>query len=442
MAVEFCFPPGMMRPCTTHFNAFFRTPGCVLALENVRESLSAPILVSTVLQGNTRRSISSCSTKAGGFAAPRGSKLNVASHPIATALVAPSLHYVGGQAVQADLLRRQWENDPDVRLKFIPIDPEFPFGMGWTKRVPVLRTIVREPLYLLKLWQELKDVDIAHVFSASYWSFMLAPAPALLLAWLQGKRTLVHYHSGEARDHLRRFPVARSVLARAGLLVVPSKYLADVFGEFGFVPKVVPNIIDLSQFSYRVRRPLRPHLLCTRGFHPYYCVDLVIRAFAEIQREFSQARLDLVGSGPLESQLRGLVQELGLTGVNFTGVASRHEIGQFYNAADVFINGSRLDNMPVSILEAFASGTPIVSTDPEGMRYVVEDGCTGLLSPVGDAKALARNAIQLLRDSDLSSRIASNAYEHSKSYGWNEVRPQWLAIYGSLHKTSRTSGHP
>lgn len=353
----------------------------------------------------------------------------------------PSLHYVGGQAVQADLLRRQWENDPDVQLKFIPIDPPFPLGIGWTNRVPVLRTIVREPLYLLKLWQELKDVDIAHVFSASYWSFLLAPAPALLLAWLRGKRTLVHYHSGEARDHLQRFRVARSFLARAGLLVVPSKYLADVFREFGLSAEVVPNIVDISGFSFRVRRPLRPHLLCTRGFHPYYCVDVVIRAFVEIQHEFPQARLDLVGSGPLESEVRALVQDLGLTGVNFAGVAARHEIGQFYNRADIFINGSRLDNMPVSILEAFASGTPVVSTDPEGMRYVIEDGCTGFLSPVGDAKALARNAIRLLRDSDLSSRIASNAYEHSKSYRWKEVRPRWLAIYDSLHKASRSSGH-
>jgi len=56
----------------------------------------------------------------------------------------------------------------------------------------------------------------------------------------------------------------------------------------------------------------------------------------------------------------------------------RDEIGKYYDRADIFINASRLDNMPVSILEAFASGTPVVSTAPEGMRYLVEHGRTGL----------------------------------------------------------------
>jgi L-malate glycosyltransferase len=383
----------------------------------------------------------SCSKKAGGFAAPRGSKLKVPSHSILVALVAPSLDYVGGQAVQADLLRRQWENDPDVQVKFVPIDPNFPPGFAWLKRLPVLRTIIREPLYLLNLWRELKNVEIVHIFSASYWSFLLAPAPALFFAGVKRKKALVHYHSGEARDHLQRFRTARSFLGRAELLVVPSCYLAEVFGEFGFSAEVVPNIVDLSQFSFRVRRPLRPHLVCTRGFHTYYCVDVVIRAFVEIKREFPQARLDLVGSGPLEPQVRQLVEQLGLAGVTFPGVASRHEIGQFYNTADVFINASRLDNMPVSILEAFASGTPVVSTDPEGMRYVIDNERTGLLSPVGDAKALAHNAVRLLRDSDLSSRIALNAYEQSKSFRWDQVRPRWLAIYESLRQTNRASGY-
>ncbi len=352
--------------------------------------------------------------------------------PLKVAIVAASLRYVGGQSVQAELLLRNWKNDPDVRAELIAIDPAFPRGLAWVDRVPLLRTIVREPLYLMALWRGLKDADIAHIFSASYWSFLVAPTPAWLIARLRGKKTLIHYHSGEARDHLQRFRCARPVLKKAGRLVVPSGFLVDVFHEFGLKAEVVPNIVDLSQFSFRLRNPLRPHLVCTRGFHTYYSIDVVVRAFAEIAHEFPNVQLDLVGGGPEEAKIRDLVKELNLSGVNFCGVASRQEISRFYDRADIFINASRLDNMPVSILEAFASGTPVVTTAPEGMRYLVDDGRTGLLSEVGDAKALAQNVIRLLRDPDLAARLASNAGVESRRYSWPVVREQWLEVYRSL----------
>jgi glycosyltransferase involved in cell wall biosynthesis len=205
-----------------------------------------------------------------------------------------------------------------------------------------------------------------------------------------------------------------------------------VFREFGISAAVVPNIVDLTQFSYRERRPLRPHLVCTRGFHRYYCIDVVVKAFALVQKEFPNAQLDLVGGGTLESEIRQLVAELNIPGVTFCGVASRNEIGKYYDRSDIFINASRLDNMPVSVLEAYASGTPVITTAPEGMRYVVEDGRTGLLSEPGDAHALAANVLRILRDSDLASRLAANGFDRVRQYRWELVREQWLEIYRGL----------
>jgi glycosyltransferase involved in cell wall biosynthesis len=348
------------------------------------------------------------------------------------AIVAASLRYVGGQSVQADLLLRHWQDDPAVEAWLIPIDPRFPRLLAWADAVPGLRTLVREPLYLLALAHGLKDADIAHIFSASYWSFLIAPAPALLLARWLGKNTLIHYHSGEARDHLRRFPSTRPILENADRLIVPSQYLVDVFREFGLPAQEVPNTIDLSQFCFRERVPLRPHLICTRGFHPYYNVDVVVRAFAEVQSVLPEARLDLVGGGPLESRIRGLVQELGLSAVHFAGVVAHKDIGHCYDAADIFINASSLDNMPVSVLEAFASGTPVVTTAPESMRYLVEHEQSGLLSEPGDAHALAQNVLRILNDRELAARLAGNARQEVLRCSWPAVRQEWLNVYRSL----------
>jgi glycosyltransferase involved in cell wall biosynthesis len=348
------------------------------------------------------------------------------------AIVAASLRYVGGQSAQADLLLRHWQNDPDVDITFIAVDPPLPRPLEWAESVPGLRTLLREPIYFCHLWRGLEDVDVAHIFSASYWSFLLAPTPAWLFSKLRGCKTLINYHSGEARGHLQSFRSAQFVLSRVDKIIVPSGYLVDVFREFGLAASAVPNIVDLTQFRYRERIPLNPHLVCTRGFSRYYSVDVVVRAFAEIKKEYPEATLDLVGNGPLEGDVRKLVADLNLTGVNFTGVASRQEIGKYYDQADIFINASWLDNMPLSIIEAFAAGTPVVTTSPECMPYLVHHERTGLLSPVGDEKALAANVIRLLRDSSLAARLEQNAHDESQKYTWEAVRQQWLDTYSAL----------
>jgi L-malate glycosyltransferase len=347
-------------------------------------------------------------------------------------IVGPSLRVLGGQAVQADLLLRHWKDDPDLDANFVAIDPSFPHFLGWVRSIRFLRTLVRFPFFLADVWRGTASAEIVHIFSASYWSFLLGPVPAWIVSRLRGKKCIINYRSGEAPDHIRRSAIARTVLARVDGIVVPSRYLFDVFRKCGLTATVVPNIVDLTQCSYRARQPVRPRLVCTRMFEPYYQVDLVIRSFAEVSKIYPEARLCLVGAGNEEGKIRQLVECLELKTVEFAGAVPRSNIGRYYDEADIFINASRLDNMPVSILEAFSSGTPVVSTGPDGIRYLVEHERTGLLCETHDWKALAANVIRLLRDPDLAFRLAENARCESQRYCWSVVRGQWLNLYRSV----------
>ena len=346
------------------------------------------------------------------------------------AIVAPSLRNAGGQSVQADLLLRHWQNHPRVRAYLIPIDPEFPNWLRWAGCIPFLRTVVRIPLYLINLFCEFKGVDVLHIFSASYYSFLLAPAPAWWIGRLLGKKTLLNYHSGEARDHLSRWRTALPILRRADQVVVPSDYLATVFAEFGIIAQVIPNAVDFDLCVFRQRNPPRPRLICTRNFHPYYGVDVVLRAFARVLQERPDASLCLVGSGEEEPRLRQLVQELGLQTVEFAGCVPHQEIGQILDRSDIFLNASRLDNQPISILEAFACGLPVISTAPEGMDWIVVNERTGLLSPVDDHAALAGNVLRLLQEPELAERLARQAYNEASRYRWENIQDLWLRAYG------------
>ena len=354
------------------------------------------------------------------------------SRTICVSIVGPSDRYIGGQSVQLNMLLQKWSDDAEVDARFIAVDPEPPPLLKWVNRVPVLRTLVREPLYWNALRTKLKGADVVHVFSASYWSFLLAPAPAYWAARAQGKRVLIHYHSGEAPDHLRRSKIARRILKAADCVVVPSSYLSSEFGKFGIRAKPIANIVDTTQFSFRLRHPVRPRLICSRGFHPYYGVEDVVRAFSSVQKQHPEAVLYLLGAGPDEEKIHHLVSSLKLSNVEFTGPIPHARIATYYDRADIFVNASRLDNMPVSILEAFASGTPVVTTAAGGIPWVVEHERTGLTCEPENWALLAEYVLRLLREPCLANQLATNAYEELKKYRWESVREEWLATYRSL----------
>jgi glycosyltransferase involved in cell wall biosynthesis len=95
----------------------------------------------------------------------------------------------------------------------------------------------------------------------------------------------------------------------------------------------------------------------------------------------------------------------------------------------MMINASLVDNMPISILEALASGVPVVSTDAGGIPYLVEDGKTALLVPKKDPAAMAAAMLRILHNPDLYAKLRDNGLASLERYTWESVKQQLLAVY-------------
>ena len=154
------------------------------------------------------------------------------------ALVAPTLEILGGQAVQASRLLREWKDDAEVEAWLVPVNPVFPRGLRFARAIKYIRTLVNELIYIPSLVTHLRRADVVHVFSASYFSFLLAPLPAILIGRILGRPIVVNYRSGQAPDHLAHSRVARWALRTVQQNVVPSRFLVEVFGTFGINAKV------------------------------------------------------------------------------------------------------------------------------------------------------------------------------------------------------------
>ena len=343
------------------------------------------------------------------------------------AIVGTSLDILGGQGVQAQRLIEGLEAD-GIAVTFVPINPRFPRGSRWVRKLPVVRTLLNQLLYLPSLVR-LANADVVHVFSGSYWSFLLAPVPAMLVGRCLSKPVVLNYHSGEADDHLAHWGwLVHPWLRLAHHLVVPSPYLRSVFAQYGYTARVVANVVDVSRFGYRERTPLRPRVLSTRNLEPYYRIDLVIQAFARFRREVPDATLTIAGYGSEERRLRELARSIGCSAVEFVGKVEPDDMPGLYADHDIFLNASVVDNQPVSILEAFASGLPVVSTAAGDIPSMVSDGTTGVLTNA-DHTELARALTQVWKDPDASRAMARRARAALTQYTWQAVRDEWLDVY-------------
>ena len=162
------------------------------------------------------------------------------------AIVGTSLDILGGQGVQACRLIEGLDAE-GVPVVFVPINPPFPAALRWVRRIPVARTLLNQLIYLPSLWR-LSRADVVHVFSGSYWSFLLAPVTAMIAGRCFSKRVVLNYHSGEADDHLSHWgSLVHPWLRLAHDLVVPSPYLRRVFARHGYAARVVHNVIDMTQ---------------------------------------------------------------------------------------------------------------------------------------------------------------------------------------------------
>jgi glycosyltransferase involved in cell wall biosynthesis len=352
--------------------------------------------------------------------------------PVRVLLIAPSLDIVGGQSVQAARLLAELQKLPELRVDFLPINPQAPALLRPLQKIKYVRTVVTSALYAIRLLANIAKYDILHIFTPGYFAFMLAPAPAILLANLLRKKTILNYRDGRAEDHLTNWPSAIRVMRLVDEIVAPSNFLVDVFSRFGLPARSIPNIVDLEQFRFRERSRPRPAFLHNRGLEPLYNVQCTIRAFALIQQRYPDATLTIAHDGPLRKQLEQLAAELQLRNVKFVGNVSRKQTPGVYDQADIYISNPNIDNMPVSVLECFAAGLPIISTRVGGVPYILEHERTGLLVERDDHQGIAQAAFRLLEEPDLAARLTRNAREECRMYAPAAVASDWLALYTSL----------
>ena len=288
---------------------------------------------------------------------------------------------------------------------------------------------------LWTIWSRRHEYTVAQVAVFSGPAFVWAEAACALLRRL-GKPYILCLHGGNlplfARSSGQR---VRRLFESAPLITAPSRYLKEQLSDYRQDIVLVPNSIELDCYPYRLRSAARPKLVWLRAFHKIYNPSMAILVAERLVRRFPDLELVMVGrekDGSLAAA-QSLVRRKGLErNVTIVPGIDKSEVPERLASADIFLNTASVDNTPVSVIEGMACGLCVVSTNPGGIPYMLEDGEDSLIVPVDDPGAMAAAVERILDNPALAERLSGSGRRKVEDFDAEAVVSRWSDLLDSV----------
>lgn len=200
------------------------------------------------------------------------------------------------------------------------------------------------------------------------------------------------------------------------------------------------NGVDLSQFTPRKPKqkvlkhfrlqPGRMRVLYVGRVDPEKSIGNVITAFVEVLDKLPEAELVIVGDGTDRSRLRDLTKGFGIEkSVRFLGRVMLPDIADIYRGSTVFVTASETETQGIVLIEAAATGLPLVAVDAGAVRELCQNRKNGILCQPGDTSALARALVKILQDQKLQEKYGAASLDIAKQHDLNSTLARFVEIY-------------
>jgi glycosyltransferase involved in cell wall biosynthesis len=237
------------------------------------------------------------------------------------------------------------------------------------------------------------------------------------------------------------------------LVIAPSKGMREVLYGFGVDVKVdvVPNGVNVKPFQNPTQVLERTKfdfeaediiLTYVGRLGPEKNLAFLLRSFAGAVQAYENIGLMIVGDGPERENLEDRVKHMGISDrVHFTGLVPYGHLPSYLGIADAFITASVTEVHPLSVIEAMASGLPVLGIESPGVGDTVEDGVTGFLIPEVDLAAYTAKLVRLVTDHEYRKTMGENAAEAAQRYAIENTIAMTIERYekvvGSRKKTPK-----
>jgi glycosyltransferase involved in cell wall biosynthesis len=300
---------------------------------------------------------------------------------------------------------------------------------------------------------------------------MVPAVMGVIAGKLWRKRIVITYHGGEAKEYFaKHVGFVKRWLGRANQVIVLSGFLKEVFDQYNIPCVVIPNIVVLQPQQKRTR-DIGPKFISIRHLEPLYNIPCILRAYEQVLKVYPDATLDILGRGSQREELEAYVEEHQLTDITFVGQVPNQQIYDYLAKADIMLSAPKIDNMPVSLLEAMNAGLLVISSRVGGVPYMIEEydmaigngqwaidketnsqspnsliaspdrliasspnrlmRPTGLLFESGNADELAEKMIWALEHTEEANNMILAAQKEVQKYSWENVKLLLMKVYCS-----------
>lgn len=282
------------------------------------------------------------------------------------------------------------------------------------------------------VWSRRHQYAVAQVAVYSGSAFLWAEAVCWALR-RAGRRYILTLHGGYLPSFGRRWPRRmRQLLSSATVVTAPSRYLVEQMRPYREGIRLLPNSMVVDEYPFRVRKHPLPHLMWLRAFHANYNPSLAPKVLARLAPSFPDVRVTMIGPNKGDGSLRAMQEvasRLNVAGrMTIIGGVAKTTVGGWMGQADIFLNTTNVDNAPISVLEAMASGLCVISTNVGGIPYMLEHERDALLVPPDDAEAMAAAVRRVLTEPGLAESLSRNARRKAERSNWSVILPKWEAL--------------
>jgi len=302
---------------------------------------------------------------------------------------------------------------------------------GW----PVIATstvpngALRAADMLATAWSKRRRYQVAQVDVYSGRAFLWAEAVAASLTMLRCPYVLT-LHDGGLPGFADRHPTrVQRLLRSAAAVTSPSPFLQKRFRAARNDIQIIRNGLHLDRYPSRTISRPRPNLVWIRAFEDCYNPLLALQVLKRLLNDHPDATLLMVGPdrGGLTAQdVSNEARRLGLAHkVRIGGAIPKDRVPETLIQGDIFLNTTDVDNAPVIVVEAMATGSCVVSTDAGGGPDLVADGWEALLVPRRDPEAMAAAVHRILTEPNLAAKLSIQARAKAEMFAWNQVLDAW-----------------
>lgn len=282
-----------------------------------------------------------------------------------------------------------------------------------------------------------RDYDLAVVDLYSGRAFLWGETIASLLKLLRCPFVFV-LRGGGLPDFAKRHPQrVRECLSKANIVTVPSPFLLEQMRPYLDEPVLLPNPLDIARYEFKKRITTRPNLIWLRSLHETYNPSLAVEVLAGLLPEFPEARLTIIGPDKGDGSWQRVEQLAGKLGVTnqleMPGGVAKKDVPQWLNRGDIFLNTTNVDNTPVSVLEAMASGLCVVTTNVGGVPYLMEHEKDALLVPPNNIQAMTDAVRRVLTETVLAEKLSVSGRQKAEQFDWSAIMPEWEKVFRSIN---------